>query len=257
MPNKNNICVPNETLFDNEELEEEIYEDEESDESNSSPLLDKFCQEVNVSHFLCDYPSDINTKFLEENYPNLTIIKIDECKNKLIAEHLIDNDTSIFIKQVQDIINLKNFEYELHLSNGTYINKSLCKDTKMEIYASISPDILATHKALKSQGYDMFDLSSNLYSDNCISVELNDNDVTLGTRQKDIKSAANSVCPEGCSIQPMGSNSSKASCSCDFNYEEEDKELKIEKQEVKEDFLSYIFNMINYKIITCHSIITN
>ena len=257
VPNKNNICVPNETLFDNEELEEESYEDEESDESNSSPLLDKFCQEVNVSHFLCDYPSDINTKFLEENYPNLTIIKIDECKNKLIAEHLIDNDTSIFIKQVQDIINLKNFEYELHLSNGIYINKSLCKDTKMEIYASISPDILATHKALKSQGYDMFDLSSNLYSDNCISVELNDNDVTLGTRQKDIKSAANSVCPEGCSIQPMGTSSNKASCSCDFNYEEENKEIKIEKQEVKEDFLSYIFNMINYKIITCHGIITN
>ena len=32
----------------------------------------------------------------------------------------------------------------------------------------------------------MFNLSSNLYSDNCISVELNDCDVTLGTRQKDI-----------------------------------------------------------------------
>ena len=293
IPNKNNICVPNETVFTTNiyNEEDEIDNLEENSEMNriievpdsgyKNGILDekdklneilenidsfkddlrgnnsKFnfkYEESWVSYF---YSDDTALETLEKKFPNLTIVNVNECKNKLIAENIIDNFTKIIIKGKQKINDFNNFEYNLYLDNGTLLNKSLCENTKIEISKPIAPNILVTANALFSQGYDMFDLSSNLYTDNCIPVELNNNDVTLSTRQKDIMSSAISLCPESCSYSGNNLNSNRVTYSCDYNFDERNKTTQIEKQEVKENFLSYIFNMINYKIITCYDIMNN
>ena len=261
VPNENNFCVSNVTLFPVEEYEEELEEEsDESYEDNLSledELKNNGCNYINISFVSCTYPSDADVSYFEEKYPFLTLVNIDDCKNKLINEHIIDNNTIIYIKENHDIYDIENYEFELFLQNGTKLNKSLCDDTKLDISKPLDPKTKDMDEKLSSQGYDMFDLSSNLYTDNCISVELNESDVTLGTRQKDIKSAANSVCPQGCSLKEKKPNSNRVSCSCDNNYIEKNKESNIEKQEVKENFFSYIFNMINYKVLSCFEIMNN
>ena len=268
VPDSNNFCVPNETLFPVEEFEEEFFESNELANLNElvepyeenlpiEDILQKICESINITFISCTYSSGSDTRIFEKLYPNLTIINVDNCKKKLINENIINNNTLIFIKQTQNLRDFKNYEYELILDNGTILNKSLCLNTKIEIFQPLPPNIKGINDELSSQGYNMFDLSSNLYSDNCISVELNESDVTLGTRQKDIMSAANSVCDEGCYINPESSDSDRASCSCDFDYKEKNNTTKIEKQEVKENFFSYIFNMINYKVFACLDITNN
>ena len=309
IPDKNNICIPNETMFTtNMYIGEEIEEFEENSQSNHNldkldeklinsnkaidldryndklyerlnelikkiqnitdigPLLYElmnkdpslnFALEENSSWVSYSYSTDTDPTFLEKIFPGLTIVKVNECKNKLIAEHLINNDTDIIIQGRQDINDFNKFEYDLYLSNGTKLNKSLCENTKIEISKPISPNIKAMAQALNDQGYDMFDLSSNLYTDNCIPVELNESDVTLGTRQKDIMSAASSVCQEGCYYENNNLDSNRVSCSCDYDFDKKNKTVKEEKEEVKENFFSYIFNMINYKILSCFDIMNN
>ena len=228
IPNENNICIPNETIIStNINIEEDITDNiekksetnliednmngklDEKDELNEliknfgdigslineyrkkDPALD-LKQEDNSSFISYSYSDDMESEILEKIFPNLTLININDCKNKLFTENIIDNKAKIIIKGRQDKNDFNNFEYELYLDNGTILNKSLCESTKIEISKPIDPNILETAKALSDQGYDMFNLSSNLYSDNCISVELNDCDVTLGTRQKDIMPEENS-----------------------------------------------------------------
>ena len=287
IPNKNNFCVPNETLFTTS-INIEEYEKDDSDKKSETnigkieeidklneliknfgdigslvneyrkkdPALD-LKQEDNSSFVLYSYSDDTEPEILEKIFLDLTLVNINDCKNKLLNENIIDNKTKIIIQGKQDKNNFNNYEYDLYLDNGTLLNKSLCENTKIEISKPINPSILETAKALNDQGYDMFDLSSNLYSDNCISVELNDCDVTLGTRQKDIMPEANSICQEGCFYLGNNLNSKRISCSCDYDFDIRNKTIKIEKQEVKEDFLSYIFNMINYKVFTCIGIMNN
>ena len=214
-------------------------------------------QDENSSLVSYSYSSDTDSKILDRLFPDLTRVNINECKNKLISENIIDNNTKIIIKGTQEKNNANNFSYELNLDNGTKLNKSLCENTKIEISKPIDPNIQEIYEALSDQGYDMFDLSSNLYNDNCIPVELNESDVTLGTRQKDIMSMANSVCQEGCYYKTNDKNSNKVTCSCDYDFDIKNKTTKIEKEEVKDNFFSYIFNMINYKIFTCFDVLNN
>jgi len=282
IPNNNNFCVPNETVYttniyiEEEEIDdiEENIEDEinildESFENNGGDFYSiledlrkidpslSLNQDENISLVSYSYSSDTDPQILDRLFPNLTIVNMNECQNKLIAENIIDNETKIIIEGNQDMNDFNNFSYELYLDNGTKLNKSLCENTRIEISKPIEPNTKAISQALSDQGYDMFDLSSNLYSDNCIPVELNESDVTLGTRQKDIMEKANSVCQEGCYYKTNDKNSNKVTCSCDYDFDIKNKTTKIEKEEVKENFFSYIFNMINYKIFTCFGVLNN
>ena len=67
----------------------------------------------------------------------------------------------------------------------------------------------------------------------------------------------NSICSEGCFYSGNDLNMKRISCFCEYDFDKRNKATKIEKQEVKENFLSYIFNMINYKIFTCVDIMNN
>ena len=282
IPNNNNFCVPNETVYtSNIYIEEEEIDDIEENIEDEINILDESFEnnggdfysiledlrkidpslslnlDENISLVSYSYSSDTDPQILDRLFPNLTIVNMNECQNKLIAENIIDNETKIIIEGNQDMNDFNNFSYELYLDNGTKLNKSLCENTRIEISKPIEPNTKAISQALSDQGYDMFDLSSNLYSDNCIPVELNESDVTLGTRQKDIMTKANSVCQEGCYYKAYDKNSDTVNCSCDYDFDIKNKTTKIEKEEVKENFFSYIFNMINYKIFTCFGVMNN
>jgi len=295
IPNKNNFCVPNETIYttnifieeeETDNIQENSQNKSDSDNIDENGMLDglnnlndilekmgnndyllkefqkidpslNLNQDDNSSLVSYSYSSDTDSEILNQLFSGLTRVNINECKNKLISENIIDNNTKIIINGTQEKNNPNNFSYELYLDNGTKLNKSLCENTKIEISKPIDPNIKEIYEALNDQGYDMFDLSSDLYNDYCISVELNESDVTLGIRQKDIMTKANSVCQEGCYYKAYDKNSDTVNCSCDYDFDIKNKTTKIEKEEVKENFFSYIFNMINYKIFTCFGVMNN
>ena len=203
-----------------------------------------------TTYYCYSSKEDIDT--LMEINSKLTYININDCKDILINNDIINEDSDLLIiSKKQFKSNSHNFEYELYESNGNKINNiSLCNNNKIEMVSSIENiDTFEKAFALYEQGYDIFNLSSSFYYDICLSVNINNSDITLSIRQNDIKPDENSLCSDGCIYNGVNLTTKRISCLCDID-DYSNKTLK-SKEEVKENFISYILDMINYKIIKC------
>ena len=211
------------------------------------------------------YSSSVNIELLMKINPNLIYINFNECKNSLIKENIIEEDSEILITGKQKLTiskkaSLNYFEYEIYGINGTKIQDlSKCKNSHMEITSPINNnEDYEAAISLFEQGYDIFNLSSSFYYDLCLSAYLNNSDLTLSIRQNDIMKDSKSVCLEGCIYNGVNLTTKRISCICDFDNMKKNESSKINQlEEVEENFFRYILGMINYKIIICHKLLTN
>ena len=290
IPDKNNFCIPNETSIFTENIynENELERFEENNKTNSKnndevinnvideKVLDNFMgmikslignlesngnameivHEENSSSISLCYSSNASTESLINIDPELSYVKANECQNKLIEAKIIDKNDQVIIGESQDSKDKNDFNFGLYLSNGTKLDTSICQDTKVEYTLPADEKYLENAKELSEQGYDLFNLTSNLFNDYCISVQLDGIDITLETRQKNIM--PDPPCPNGCEYNGVNISTGTVSCLCDFNFTERNTTIRIEnKQEVKESFFNYIFNLINYKTFTCYGILND
>ena len=211
------------------------------------------------------YSSTVDIDSLMRIYPNLIFIDFNECKNSLIKENILEENSEILIIGKQKIIDLKNqllnnFEYDVYEINGTKIEDlSKCKNSKLEITSPINNnEDYEMAISLFEQGYDIFNLSSSFYYDLCLSAYLNNSDLTLSIRQNDIMKESKSVCLEGCIYNGVNLTTKRISCLCDLDYKQKnDSSMIKQREEVEENFFSYILGMINYKIFVCHKLLFN
>ena len=206
------------------------------------------------------YSSNTDIYALITLNPDLIYINFNECKNLLVTENIIDTNTELLIIGKQQLNISMNFDYDIYIKNGTKLEDlSLCKNTKIEISSPIN-DIKAYEAAitLSEQGYDIFNLSSSFYYDFCLSVYINNSDVTLGVRQNDIRPEENSICLDGCIYNGVNLDTKRINCLCDTDNFKENKTSNNEYKEiVKENFFIYILDMINYRIVICFKLIKN
>ena len=226
--------------------------------TNNSILELDYIKDCSIMYYCYSSNTDINA--LMSINSKLTYININDCKNILNNNGIINEDSDLLIISKQKIkSNKHNLEYELYESNGNKINNiSLCNNNKIEMISSIE-NIETFEKALAlyEQGYDIFNLSSSFYYDICLSVNINNSDITLSIRQNDIKPDENSLCSDGCIYNGVNLTTKRISCLCDIDDYKENKTNINTKEEVEENFISYILDMINYKIIKCYMLLTN
>ena len=227
-------------------------------ESNNTMLELKEAKKCALKYYCCS--SNTNMNDLISLNSDLIYINFDECKKLLISEGVIDNNTELLVIGKQQLNISMNFDYDIYIKNGTKLEDlSLCDNTKIEISLPIT-DLKAYETAvtLNEQGYDIFNLSSSFYYDFCLSVYINNSDVTLGVRQNDIRPEENSICLDGCIYNGVNLDTKRINCLCDTDNFKENKTSNNEYKEiVKENFFIYILDMINYRIVICFKLIKN
>ena len=246
----NNCYINSESLINDYKMKGDIIEIKEFENCNYT--------------YYC-YSSNANMAALSIFNPNLIYIDFNECKNILINERLISTNSELLIIGKQQLNDsrkflFKNFEYEIYDINGTKIEDlSKCQNTKLEISTPINDNIFFEEAlSLSEQGYDIFNLSSSFYYDLCLSVSLNNSDLTLSIRQNDILQKNADVCLEGCTYNGVNLTDKRISCLCSLDYEQKNDTLNNKQiEEVDENFFSYILGMINYKIVICHKLLLN
>ena len=222
----------------------------------NKPLEIKELEQCSIIYYC--YSTNINMDSLISINPNLIYIDFNKCKNSLIKEKIIEENSQLLIIGKQKL--MSDLEYEIYRTNGTKIEDvSICENSKLEMSTPINnEEEIQIAISLYEQGYDIFNLTSSFYYDYCLSAYINDSDLTLSIRQNDIMPMNKSVCLDGCFYNGVNLTTKRISCLCDFDYYEKNissKEKQIE--EVEENFFSYILDMINYKIIICHKLLLN
>ena len=210
------------------------------------------------------YSSNTNIDALMNINPNLIYIDFKKCKNTLIDENIIEEDSELLIIGKQQSISseksvINDFDYAIYIDNGTKISDiSMCQESKLEMSSPINNgEDLELALSLYEQGYDIFNLSSSFYYDICISAYINDSDLTLSIRKNDIIQEDKSICLEGCTYNGVNLTTKRISCLCDMDYNNNGSSKINQVEEVEENFFSYILDMINYKIIICYKLISH
>ena len=225
--------------------------------SKDSILEYKDLEECSTTYYCYSFDAEIDD--LININPKLTYINLQDCKNELIKNNILNEDSNLIVVSKKQF-NENSHNFELFDISENEIKKisniSICNNKKIETVSTIeNTETLEKAIALLEQGYDIFNLSSSFYNDICISVNINNSDVTLNIRQKDLKPDESSLCSDGCVYNGVNLTTKRIKCLCDIDDNKNKTENNIE--EVKENFFSYILGMINYKIIKCFLLIKN
>ena len=109
------------------------------------------------------------------------------------------------------------------------------------------------------QGYNIYNFSSEFYSDKCTSANINGNDIILKDRIEEIYPYNASFCSNGCKLDNVEIESKRVKCSCNISYIEKNVEISNNqtKLNIDDNFLVYLLDNFNYKIFGCFIIIHN
>ena len=192
---------------------------------------------------------------------NYTLLYLNECEDLLKNEYKLADDAELFILQIESKNKIKNsainsYNYGIFLENGTQLNMSKCDGIKI----TISSPIVDTKSAHLDQAlyfselnYDIYNLSSEFYTDTCAPASLDGNDITLTDRKNDIYPSNISICNDSCDYSSVNLTSKRFICECDST--SNDDKVNEETEEDDTSYLDYFLSLINYKIITCFNLI--
>ena len=108
------------------------------------------------------------------------------------------------------------------------------------------------------QGYNIYNLSSEFYTDKCKSANINGNDIVIKDRIEEIYPYNVSFCSIGCELNNVEIESKRVKCSCNISYNEEIIDINNNnrtKLNASENFFIYLLDSLNYKIFGCFKII--
>ena len=208
------------------------------------------------------YINEIDIDEMEKS--NLTFIDLGECGKKIKKYYNLDSDEQLYILSIENTntssYSLTNqIEYQIFLKNGTQLTDlSACNDEYIIVDSPISNlDLINLDEAenFYSQGYDIFNLSSEFYSDICKGANINENDITLKDRKEEIYPSNISFCSNGCKLDKIKIEKKRISCSCNASLNGESVNLNDNKLNATNDFSTYLLDSLNYKIIKCYKII--
>jgi hypothetical protein len=105
---------------------------------------------------------------------------------------------------------------------------------------------------LYDQGYNIYNLTSEFYTDGCSPAKIGSNDITLDDR-KLIYPQNISFCPGECDFFEVMIETKRVRCSCDSFYTE--KYINISTSFIKvnasDNFFIYLLDNFNYQIFKC------
>ena len=183
---------------------------------------------------------------------NLSTINLGKCEKKLKDEYNISKNNSLYILKIDALIdNINKVEYDVfypfYTNNYTILNKSICKDIKIDILVPIN---IATNEI------DKYNSSSGYYNDICYTLKTKSGtDESLKDRRNDYIKDNLPICEENCDFSKYDTNTKKAICSC---YTKINlpliSEIKVDKKKLISNFKD-INNIGNIKVLKCYHLL--
>ena len=220
----------------------------------------------NVTAYVYDIEKDIN--YFVEN--KLTYINFNDIKEILTKAYNLDENSKIYAFVVDSPTKFSNssindYGFVLLLENGTELNLSnLNENIVLNLTIPISNLELANFDyalIFSEQGYDIYNKNSNFYHDICTPGYINEDDITVKERKKEVFPNNVTILKSNCEYHSTNLSSQRFNFNCSLvginqnsannniiDHFEEDK---------KENFLSYFLDMINYKVVNCSILFFN
>ena len=215
------------------------------------------------------YAYEIDEKkenFFHEN--NLTYIDFSNSniKNCIVNEQNLDNDTNIYALILETYNDNQNaltddLYFVLLLENGTELYICNDENIKVNISSPITNLTLAHYDYavyFQKQGYDIYDKNSSFYYDICISVYYENNDITIEDRRQEIYPNNMIIINPNCEYKKADLESKRFFYECKIldiykqNKSEENTKNDNCFEIQEENFIYYLLDYINYKILVCH-----
>ena len=209
------------------------------------------------------YMNGIDMDVMEDN-SNLSFIDLEECGDNLKQFYNLDPNENLYIASYESANSVENrvtnqVKYEIYLKNGTQLKDlSVCNNVSISVSSSISNlDMINFEQAklLSMQGYDIYNLSSEFYTDKCAAANINGNDIVLKDRKENIYPSNVSFCEKGCELDMVKLESKRIKCNCNISKNEENVEIADNQTALiasEENFLIYLLDSLNYKIFECY-----
>ena len=145
-----------------------------------------------------------------ENYEDLSTIKLGECEDRLKGRYNIDKNQSLIIFKVEHNIPgilIPVISYEIyHPKNKSKLELDVCKDILVDL--DIPVDI-------KSEDIIKYDPDSEYYSDECYPYTTeNGTDIIINDRIDEYSNNNMSLCEKNCEFNGYEENTKKAQCKC-------------------------------------------
>ena len=164
----------------------------------------------------------------------------------------------ILIKENNDSnLATADYTYEYILENGTKLNlDDLEENLYIDVYVPIKDLDAANFELAKKyakDGYDIYNLYGKFYTDFCVPVSLDGNDVSLEDRKKEIYPNNITLCKSNCIYKGVDLENQRVICNCNINNKTND---EVEVQD-NENFVAYTIDYINYKLFLCYKLFFN
>ena len=193
----------------------------------------KSIEEVSYDFILTDkipdttiYSYDINSNIdeLKNQYTNLTFVELSQDQINYLREifNIDDNEKIYFLvidsKSEDPMTATSWYDYKIILGNGTELNMSNIEiDMKVNMTVPIRNLDLANFEIaekLSNQGYDIYDKENDFYTDVCISAAIDDNDITIEDRKKDVFPNNVTLCKNDCKYKGVNIEDKRVICEC-------------------------------------------
>ena len=192
-----------------------------------------------------------------------SLIDLGDCENKIKEYYNLD-ETELYILGIDSpnkdtSASTSVYNYGVYLGNGTLLDHTIaCKNTKISISSTITnTDLVKLEEAnyFDDSGYDIYNESSNFYTDNCASASIDGNDITLSDRKKDFYPSNISLCNDSCHYSNVDLETKRFTCDCYTGYNFSDNyDNDEEENEDDTSYLDYFLSLINYKIAVCYDL---
>ena len=147
--------------------------------------------------FIDDYLIQLTTSFNEEKvldgtYKNLfdiSIIDLDDCKEKIYTDNTIDNTLPLIIIKLEKKTELfydKNIQFEVYNpSTKKIIDLSTCQSINLYLPIYLNNKTETLQESLLKDKYNLLDMNGPFYQDICTPYKTkNNSDITLSDRRK-------------------------------------------------------------------------
>ena len=190
-------------------------------------------------------------------------------KEILINSMNLDKDTNIYVliaqynnkKYINPVSN--DFDFVILFENGNEI--SIDRNIISNISAPIINLELAKYNYaidLREKGYDIYDKNSQFYSNVCLQVFFENNDIAFDDRKKEIFPNNIIIVKPNCEYKMVHYKNKRFICEYNImdknqNRDNEEIESKYYFDINKKNFIEYLSYYINYKILTCINLFFN
>ena len=193
-----------------------------------------------------------NSSYME----NSTHLNFQKCENILRNNSKMDISRILTLFQVEiDNINeqslVNQVEYQIYDDNKTLLDLSLCDNTDIEIFYSLKDDTysLSSYNHFKYSNIDIFNINDSFFNDICRPYSVNNNDVVLEDRIKDIYQNY-SLCDEGCVFKEIDFENKTIICNCNVK-----NNLSVEEPVLNIIYFDDIKVESNFGLIKCYDLV--